>query len=158
MPTTLLAPRSFRPSDGYFRVPSLVSISVKHMFSNRFKFIQFNGYTSMYHFVMKRKTFTLGLSECKVCRATKNGLIVHPITCLCCALPWVCCLWLNAKPTERVKSEHLVSSLTWQLRSMCSSSVVLASTTSMPTRCETANNTMPWNNKSRFGHKKTIIG
>ena len=34
----------------------------------------------MYHFVMKRKTFTLGPSECRVRRATKNGLIVHPIT------------------------------------------------------------------------------
>ena len=55
----------------------------------------------MYNFFMKKKTFTLGPSECRVRRATKNGLIVHPITCLGCALPCVSCLWLNAKPTKR---------------------------------------------------------
>ena len=35
MPTTLLAPQVFRTSAGNFRVSSLVSISVKHVFSNR---------------------------------------------------------------------------------------------------------------------------
>ena len=87
---------------------------------------------------MKKKTFTLGPSECRVRRATKNGLIVHPITCLGCALPCVYCLWLNVKPT--ITKDHLVSSLTWQRRSMCSGSVVLASTAGMHTRCGTTNN------------------